>query len=364
MAIDRPPVSSEPGDRLSAYDFSLPPGLIAQEPSPERDRSRLLVLDRQSGERAHRAFFEIQSFFESGDVLVVNDTRVVPVKLIGQKPSGGRVECLILDYPGEDVQDSWEGTCLLQGGRKVRPGDRLIFAEGLSGEILPGREGGKTRVRFVFQGSLYGRLAAAGRTPLPPYIRRREAAPGREEADRERYQTVYARRPGAVAAPTAGLHFTPALLERIRNRGVEIVPLTLHVGYGTFASIKTADLSAHRMHPEAYDLPEETVRIIQRQKEKGKRILAVGSTCVRVLEYVAGGHGELRASSGECNLFIRPGFPFRVVDGLITNFHLPGTTLILLVAAFAGRENILRAYREAIERQYRFYSYGDAMLII
>lgn len=364
MTADISSRSSEPGDRLSDYDFSLPLGLIAQEPSPERDRSRLLVLDRRSGKLEHRAFFEMESFFEPGDVLVINDTQVVPVKLVGKKTSGGRVECLILDYPQADPQEVWEGTCLLQGGRKIRPGDRLIFGEGLSGEILPFREGGKTGVRFDFQGSLYERLSAVGRTPLPPYIRRREVVPGQEAADRERYQTVYARRPGAVAAPTAGLHFTPALLERLRNRGVEIVPLTLHVGYGTFAPIKSADLSAHRMHAEAFHLPEETVRIIRGQKEKGKRILAVGTTCLRVLEYVAGIHGALRAAAGECDLFIRPGFSFQVVDGLITNFHLPGTTLILLVAAFAGRETILRAYREAVEREYRFYSYGDAMLII
>lgn len=349
---------------LSAYNFDLPPHLIAQEPGRERDRSRLLVLQRRSGEREHRSFQDIEAYFEPGDVLVINDTRVVPVKLVGQKETGARVECLILDYPVQDPRDTWTSPCLLRGARRFHPGDRIEFGEGFTGEVLPTPPNGNRAMRFHFSGSFQELLEARGRVPLPPYIRRKEQTAEQERRDRERYQTVYAAHPGAVAAPTAGLHFTELLLDRLRDRGVRITPVTLHVGYGTFAPVKGEDPAEHRMHPETYRLPEETVQVIGRQKEAGKRIWAVGTTSVRVLEYVAGRYGGLRPSAGQCDLFIRPGFDFKVVDRLITNFHLPKTTLILLVAALAGRENILRAYREAIERNYRFYSYGDAMAII
>jgi S-adenosylmethionine:tRNA ribosyltransferase-isomerase len=349
---------------LADYDFELPPESIAQDPSPERDGSRLLVLNRGSGKSEHLFFQEIEKYFEPGDVLVVNDTRVVPVKLVGRKETGGRVECLILNYPAGDPQGAWEGPCLLRGGRKFNPGERLAFGEGVEGEILPVQPNGNRRVRFRFKGTFRACLEACGQVPLPPYIRRKEPSPEQQQRDRQRYQTVYAAHPGAVAAPTAGLHFTSRLLARIENRGVLLAPVTLHVGYGTFAPVKSEDPTQHRMHPETYRLPEETVRIIREQKQAGKRIWAVGTTSVRVLEYVAGRYGELRPSAGECDLFIRPGFDFKVVDRLITNFHLPKTTLILLVSAFAGRENILRVYREAVELGYRFYSYGDAMLII
>jgi S-adenosylmethionine:tRNA ribosyltransferase-isomerase len=297
-------------------------------------------------------------------VLVINDTRVVPVKLVGKKETGARVECLVLTYPAEDARDTWTSPCLLRGARRFNAGDRLVFGEGLDGEVLPTQSNGSRLVRFQCRGSFSDLLEARGRVPLPPYIRRKEQTAEQERRDRERYQTVYAAHPGAVAAPTAGLHFTVPLLSRLQARGVLLTPVTLHVGHGTFAPVKSDDPAQHRMHPETYRLPEETVRIIGEQKRAGKRIWAVGTTSVRVLEYVAGRYGELTPSAGECDLFIRPGFEFQVVDRLITNFHLPKTTLILLVAALAGRENILRAYREAIERNYRFYSYGDAMLII
>ncbi|MCU0577918.1 MAG: tRNA preQ1(34) S-adenosylmethionine ribosyltransferase-isomerase QueA [Desulfobacterota bacterium] len=349
---------------LSDYDFDLPPDRIAQEPGPERDHSRLLVLHRRSGDREHRFFQEVAAYFEPGDVLVINDTRVVPVKLIGQKATGARVECLILNYPETDPAETWTSTCLLRGARRFNPGDRMTFGEDLAGEILPSLPNGHRVVRFHFRGSFQQLLESRGRVPLPPYIHRKGQTVEQERRDRERYQTVYAARPGAVAAPTAGLHFTDRLLSRLGDLGVITAPVTLHVGYGTFAPVKGEDPAAHRMHPETYRLPEETVRIIREQKRAGKRIWAVGTTSVRVLEYVAGRYGELTPSAGQCDLFIRPGFEFRVVDRLITNFHLPKTTLILLVAALAGRENILGSYREAIERGYRFYSYGDAMLII
>lgn len=351
-------------ESISDYDFDLPPGLIAQIPGPERDRSKLLVLHRGTAALEHRIFNEVERYLEAGDVLVINDTRVVPVKLIGKKRSGGRVECLILEVPPDDPQGTWTGPCLMKGRRANRPGERIDFGGGLSGEPLPGADDGLARMRFSFPGGFRAQLETSGQTPLPPYIRLREGGSLREQQDRERYQTVYALHPGAVAAPTAGLHFTAELLARIRGRGVLVAPLTLHVGYGTFAPIKTENLERHRMHPETYRLPEETVGIIRRQRERGKRILAVGTTTVRVLEFVAERYGALVPSAGECDLFIRPGFRFQVVDRMITNFHLPRTTLMLLVSAFAGRADILRAYREAIARGYRFYSYGDAMLII
>jgi S-adenosylmethionine:tRNA ribosyltransferase-isomerase len=352
------------GASLADFDFDLPSRLIAQAPSPVRDQSRLLVLDRRSGETAHRAFYDLADCLQNGDVLVINDTRVVPAKVTGRKGSGGRLECLILNYPESSVEKSYSSPCLLKSSRKPGVGDRITFGEWGSGEILPPSPNGTARVLFRFPGSLEAFLRRAGQTPLPPYIRRKEDAAARQEQDAERYQTVYAEKPGAVAAPTAGLHFTPELLARIRAKGVLIAPVTLHVGYGTFAPIKTDDSSQHRMHGEFFHLSRETARVIDNQKQKGKRVFAVGTTSLRALEYVAVRRGKLVADRGECDLFITPGHEFKVVDALITNFHLPRTTLILLVAAFAGRENILQAYREAIDRDYRFYSYGDAMVIV
>ncbi len=352
------------GASLADYDFELPSRLVAQEPSPIRDQSRLFVLGRGSGETAHRSFYTIVEYLHSGDVLVINDTRVIPAKLTGHKASGGRVECLVLNYPDITVEKSYTSPCLLKGSRKPRVGDRITFGEWGSGEILPPSPNGTAQMLFRFPGSFEAFLHRAGQPPLPPYIRRKEEAAESRNWDRERYQTVYAERPGAVAAPTAGLHFSTELLTRIEAKGVIITPVTLHVGYGTFASIKTDDPTQHRMHAEFYHVPPETARVIQEQKRKGKRVFATGTTSLRVLEYVASSQGNLVAAQGECDLFITPGYDFKIVDALITNFHLPRTTLILLVAAFAGRENILRAYREAIEQQYRFYSYGDAMLIV
>ena len=351
------------GASLADFDFDLPSRLIAQEPSPVRDQSRLLVLDRRSGKTTHRTFCDITDFLQSGDVLVINDTRVFPAKVTGRKGSGGRVECLVLNYPKSPVEGRFSSPCLLKSSRKPGVGDQITFGEWGSGEILPPSPDGTARVLFRFPGSFEAFLRGAGQTPLPPYIRRKDAA-GPQEQDATRYQTVYAEKSGAVAAPTAGLHFTPELLTRIRAKGVRIVPVTLHVGYGTFAPIKTDDPTQHRMHAEFFHLSRETAQVIEDQKRKGKRVFAVGTTSLRALEYVAARRGTLVADRGECDLFITPGHEFKIVDALITNFHLPRTTLILLVAAFAGRENILRAYREAIDRDYRFYSYGDAMVIV
>jgi S-adenosylmethionine:tRNA ribosyltransferase-isomerase len=348
---------------ISQFDFPLPPDLIAQEPCLERDQSRLMILDRKTGKRDHQRFDRIIEYLSPGDVLVVNDTQVIPARLEGKKKSGGRVECLILNYPTHPANEIYTTPCLLKAGGKIRPGDIIYFGEGLEGEILPPSPNGTALVRFRFEGGFDSALQKFGRVPLPPYIHR--DVEGREllELDRNRYQTVYARNPGAVAAPTAGFHFSQDLIAAIKEKGIFISPITLHVGYGTFAPVKVEKISDHKIHSEAYWVSDETAQLIREQKEQGGRIVAVGTTSARVLEHQARKYGSVRAEEGDCDLFITPGFSFQMMDGLITNFHLPRTTLLLLVSAFAGTENILMAYQEAIERNYRFYSYGDAMLI-
>jgi len=348
---------------LSQFDFTLPLNLIAQEPCSQRDHSRLLVLDRKNGIREHHLFNRIIEYMNPGDVLVVNDTRVVPARLEGKKKNGGRVECLILNYPAGQVIETYTSPCLLKSRRKIIPGERVDFGPGLEGEILPSSNG-TALVRFRFEGSFDSVLKKFGRVPLPPYIRRNGHNRNLWEEDQNRYQTVYARNPGAVAAPTAGFHFSPELISALKNKGVLWVPLTLHVGYGTFAPIKTKTITEHKMHPESFEVSAQAARVIQEQKDRGKRIIAVGTTTVRVLEYQARKYGSVKSEQGKCDLFIFPGFSFQLVDGMITNFHLPRTTLILLVSAFAGKDNIRKAYQEAIELNYRFYSYGDAMLIV
>ncbi|MEW6184967.1 MAG: tRNA preQ1(34) S-adenosylmethionine ribosyltransferase-isomerase QueA [Thermodesulfobacteriota bacterium] len=349
---------------LSEYEFALPSELIAQEPIEQRDQSRLMVLERKTGDRQHKAFYQILEYLHPGDVLVINDTRVVPARLLGKKKSGGGVECLILHYPGSQVRDSFTTPCLIKSRGKIRPGEFIFFDENLEGEIQPTSPDGTALVTFRFQGTLESVLQKSGHVPLPPYIHRKEKDPALQETDRNRYQTVFARNPGAVAAPTAGLHFSAKLMASLREKGVFWVPLTLHVGYGTFAPIKSENIEAHKMHSESYFLSAEAARTILEQKSQGRRIIAVGTTSTRVLEYQAQKYGTLKAEEGHCDLFIKPGFSFRIIDGLITNFHLPRTTLLLLVSAFAGRDNILKAYQEAVKRNYRFYSYGDAMMII
>ncbi|MBI4764421.1 MAG: tRNA preQ1(34) S-adenosylmethionine ribosyltransferase-isomerase QueA [Deltaproteobacteria bacterium] len=349
---------------LSHFDFILPPGLIAQAPCAERDQSRLMVLDRETGNLEHRHFTGIIDYLISGDVLVVNDTQVIPARLEGKKKSGGRVECLILHYTGHPVYETYTTPCLLKAGGKIRAGDRIYFGESLTGEILSPSQNGTVLVRFYFEGGLDSALKKFGQVPLPPYIHRDAHDPDLSEQDRVRYQTVYARNPGAVAAPTAGLHFSPGLIASLKAKGVGWVSLTLPVGYGTFAPVKTEKISEHKIHSESFSVPAQTARVIREHKERGGRIIAVGTTCVRALEYLALKYGTVKAEEGDCDLFITPGFSFQVIDGLITNFHLPRTTLLMLVSAFAGMEKIQKAYREAIERKYRFYSYGDAMLIL
>ncbi len=340
------------------FSYDLPPELIAQEPAQQRDASRLLVLDRASGGFEHRRFADLAELLRPADLLVLNDTRVVPARLVGRKASGGRVELLLLErVAGEPA----EWSCWLRASRKPEAGSRIEFEQGLAAEVV-GRAADVWRVRFLAPADeIESRLARLGQMPLPPYIRRVNGAG--DSRDRERYQTVYARHPGAVAAPTAGLHFTPELLDRVAGRGVEIVALTLHVGPGTFEPVRCATVEEHRLWPERYDVSPFLAQSIEAARRRGGRIVAVGTTAVRALEWCATAGGGVAPGRGECSLFIYPGYTFRVIDALITNFHLPRSTLLMLVSAFAGREPLLAAYREAVRAGYRFYSYGDAMLV-
>jgi len=340
--------------------YTLPSELIAQEPATDRTAARLLVLDRTAGAWQHRVVAQLPEFVRPGDCLVLNDTRVIPARLIGRRPTGGRTELLLLRQ-GPSKETYW---CLSRPARALRPGVRVMFDHGsLVGEIAACGEEGERLVRFDAIGDLAERFEAVGQVPLPPYIRRAPRAD-----DRERYQTVFARRPGAVAAPTAGLHFTEALLGACRQRGTTIAYVTLHVGPGTFKSLTAAELAAGRLHAEWFELPQATAEAVNVAKARGGRVIAVGTTTCRVLETCAretdGGRDEVTPQSGWTELFIQPGRAFQMVDALMTNFHLPGTSLLLLVAAFAGRELTLRAYEAAIAERYRFYSYGDAMLIL
>lgn len=346
--------------KVADFDYHLPPELIAQTPAEPRDVSRLLVVDRATGEFHHRRFWEIGEFLAPGDLLVVNDSRVIRARLFGRKaPSGGRVELFLLRRLAEPGE-VWE--CLVRPGRRVHPGASLIFGEGrLSGAVCGESPGGKRRITFTSaDGDPGGWLERLGEVPLPPYI----TAP---LADGERYQTVYARHKGSVAAPTAGLHFTPELLDKLAAQGVRRAALTLHVGLGTFRPVQADTVEEHAMHSEYYELPAETAEAVNATHRAGRRVVAVGTTTCRTLETAArkvGEKGELAESEGWTDLFIYPGYRFRAIDVLLTNFHLPRSTLLMLVSAFAGRELILQAYEEAIRERYRFYSFGDAMLIL
>ncbi|MFH0810915.1 MAG: tRNA preQ1(34) S-adenosylmethionine ribosyltransferase-isomerase QueA [Pseudomonadota bacterium] len=339
---------------LDSYDYFLPERLVAAYPALRREASRLLVLDRATDGLRHESFGSLPELLGPEDVLVVNDTRVFPARLRGRKPSGGRVEFLLLSPPNGGAE--WQGECLVKG--RPRLGDTVTLGGGLRAETLDYLGPGRALVRFSSQRPFADVLAEVGETPLPPYIRRPA-----EAADLGRYQTVYAERLGAVAAPTAGLHFSADLLETLVRRGVEILKLTLHVGHGTFLPLRCQDIRDHAIHAETAEVSEAVARRVTEAKAEGKRIVAVGTTTTRVLEWAAEG-GCVSARRGECGLYIYPGHEFRVVDRLITNFHLPKSSLLLLVSAFAGREAVLRAYHEAVAEGYRFYSYGDAMLII
>jgi S-adenosylmethionine:tRNA ribosyltransferase-isomerase len=342
--------------RVDAFDYELPADRIAQHPAPRRDDARLLVLGRVAGEPVHRSFRDVPEILRAGDLLVYNDTKVVPARISGRKPSGGRVELLLLE---RDADGAW--CCLIDVARKPALGARLELDGGIAAEVV-GRSGDVWRVRIdETSGKVEDVLDRVGRMPLPPYVRREGGR--HEDLDRERYQTVYARHAGAVAAPTAGLHFTPEILERLRRAGIEQAFVTLHVGAGTFRPVRTERVDDHRMESERYVLPEETAEAIAAVRRREGRVVAVGTTVVRVLESCAR-EREVIPGAGRTDLFLRPGHRFRVVDGLVTNFHLPRSTLLMLVCAFAGRERVLAAYREAVASGYRFYSYGDAMLVL
>jgi len=352
--------------RLTDYDYSLPAKLIAQAPAARRDQSRLMVLKRRSRKLSHYRFADIASLLHPQDLLVVNNTRVVPGRLRGIRETGGRVEVLLLDYPhdvpGSPPGGGFSSRCLVKASKHPAPGSKIRFAGGLTATVLGGDEGVYT-MAFQFHGDFVALLERIGHVPLPPYIKR-DGPDSLPCDDRQCYQTVYAEKRGAVAAPTAGLHFSTELLKRLIEKGVEVVPITLHVGYGTFLPVRVTDVRQHRIDQEVYELTDKAARAINQAREAGRRIIAVGTTTVRVLEYCRCEQGgRVRPGSGKCDLFIYSGFQFKVIDALITNFHLPKSTLLMLVCAFAGRQFILDAYQEAIRREYRFYSYGDAMLI-
>lgn len=342
--------------QLTDYNYTLPDELIAQHPAAARDASRLMRLDRHRKKISSGFFPEIVDSFVAGDLLVINDTRVRSARLLGAKVSGGQVELLLLNrLPGE--AEDW--CCLGRSSRPLRAGTCLEFDRGLTAEILPGPDGQQKLVRFSVVDDFENLIENIGHLPLPPYIRREDC-----QADRERYQTVFARNTGAVAAPTAGLHFTEPLLQQLRNKGVEIMPLTLHVGIGTFLPVRADNICDHRMHSEAYEIPDSTAVAVNLAKQQRRRVIALGTTAARTLETAVNQKGKLQPGSGKSEIFIYPGFEFRVVDGLVTNFHLPKSTLLMLVSALAGREFVLEAYRRAIAERFRFFSYGDCMLIL
>ncbi len=346
---------------LNDYNYDLPEEFIAQTPIEERDRSKLLFLNRKTGEVSHHEFCGIHRFFSPGDILVINNTEVIPGRLLGRKETGGKAEVLILEYAG-GTPDSAVVTsdCLINASKPPKAGTFIFFGNDLKAEVT-GSFDGVYSLKFYGSHDFESLLYKMGKIPLPPYIKRNEKRSPCN--DTTAYQTVYAREKGAVAAPTAGLHFTKKLIEKLKSRGVEIAAITLHVGYGTFAPVRSSDIRNHKMHSERFILPESTADIINRAKRESRRIIAVGTTCVRTIEFASDQKGTVCAGKGSCNLFIYPGYTFKVVDAMITNFHLPKSTLLMLVSAFTGRKNILNAYKEAIKNKYRFYSYGDAMLI-
>ena len=338
--------------RKSDFYFDLPEELIAQTPLERRDSSRLLHLDKITGALEHRHFYDLLDYLREGDCMVFNDSRVLPARLIGARPTGGSVELVLLRDLGEG---RWE--CLSRPGRKTKPGTELLFGNGeLKATVEQVAEGGNRIVRFDYEGIFLEVLERLGKMPLPPYIKE-------ELQDSERYQTVYSREIGSAAAPTAGLHFTKELMDKIAAKGVKLCYVTLHVGLGTFRPVKAEEIEDHEMHSEFCVIPEETARIVSETKKQGGRVIAVGTTSCRTLESFAREDGSLPTASGWTNIFIYPGYTFKCVDALVTNFHLPESTLIMLVSALAGREHVLHAYEEAVKERYRFFSFGDAMFI-
>jgi len=339
--------------KVADFDYHLPEELIAQHPVEPRDASRLLVVRRAGGPLDHRLFHDLPDYLRSGDVLVLNETKVLPARIFAHKPTGARIEVVLLKQVG---LDSWE--VLVKPGRKVLPGSRLIFSPGeLTADVTGMTEAGGRTLHFHCQSDFFQTIERIGRMPLPPYIRE-------ELADGSRYQTVYARERGSAAAPTAGLHFTPELLAELEQKGVHVAKVLLHVGLGTFRPVKAEEVTDHQMHAEYYQISQETADLVNQAKAAGGRVVSVGTTSTRTLETVADESGTLQAGEGWTSCFIYPGYRFKVVDAIVTNFHLPKSTLLMLVAAFAGHERTMAAYREAVEEGYRFFSFGDAMLLL
>ena len=336
------------------FYYDLPEELIAQDPLEDRSSSRLLVLDKETGATSHHIFKEITGYLKEGDCLVINDTKVIPARLIGAKEgTGAKIEILLLKRKENNI---WE--TLVKPGKKAKVGTRIVFGEGiLVGEVVGIVEEGNRLVKFEYEGIFEEILDQLGQMPLPPYITH-------QLEDKNRYQTVYAKHTGSAAAPTAGLHFTPELLKEIEEKGIDIARVTLHVGLGTFRPVKVDEITDHHMHSEFYQVDEEAAEKINRAKDSGHRVICVGTTSCRTIESAADETGHLKACSGWTEIFIYPGYKFKILDGLITNFHLPESTLIMLVSALAGREHVLAAYEEAVQERYRFFSFGDAMLIV
>ncbi len=338
--------------KTSDYFYELPTELIAQTPLESRDSSRLLVLDRNTGACEHKHFYNIVDYLNSGDCLILNDSRVLPARIYGIKNTGAKVEFLLVK---QITIDTWE--CLAGPGRKAKQGSVFDFGGGvMTGEVIDVLENGNRVVKFTSKDNFFSALDKLGEMPLPPYIKEKLK-------DKERYQTVYSRELGSAAAPTAGLHFTPELLQKIKDKGVKIGYVTLHVGIGTFRPVKTDDITQHKMHSEHYEVPEAAANLISETKNSGGRVISVGTTSCRTLETVARDHGSVVACDGWTDIFIYPPYEFKVLDGLITNFHLPESTLIMLVSAFAGYDNTMNAYKQAVNEKYRFFSFGDAMFI-
>ena len=340
--------------KTSDFYYDLPEELIAQDPLEDRTASRLLVLDRKTGAVKHKIFSDVIDYLNKGDCLVINNTRVIPARLIGEKEgTGGKVEVLLLKRRSNDV---WE--TLVKPGKKLKPGAKITFGDGrLRAEVLEVVEEGNRLVKFHYEGIFEEILDSLGEMPLPPYITHKLE-------DKEMYQTVYAKFDGSAAAPTAGLHFTKELLNKIEEKGIKISSITLHVGLGTFRPVKVDDVNNHHMHTEWYEVNAEAAEIINETKRNGGRVICVGTTSCRTIESVADDNGYMKAKTGETDIFIYPGYKFKVMDGLITNFHLPESTLVMLVSAFAGKENVLSAYETAVKERYRFFSFGDAMILI
>lgn len=339
--------------KVTDFDYELPEELIAQTPIEKRDESRLMVLDRKEQTIEHKHFKDIIDYLEPGDVLVRNNTKVIPARLYGKKETGAKVEFLLLNNMEKDI---WE--CIVRPGNKLHIGAKVIFGDGLlKAEVLDTMPGGTRKVEFHYEGIFNEILDKIGLMPLPPYIHERLK-------ENDRYQTVYAKYDGSAAAPTAGLHFTPELLKKIEEKGIDIANVTLHVGIGTFRPVKEDTVEAHQMHSEHFYIKEEDCEKINKAKKSGHRVIAVGTTSCRVLETIADDNGYVKPTEGDTQIFIYPGYKFRCLDALITNFHLPQSTLVMLVSALAGKDYIMKAYKEAVEQKYRFFSFGDAMLII